>query len=141
MDAKRIVIGTIVGGVALFILGYLIFEVIAVRFYTANMTAVEGVFLDAPLPWAIGVGNLSMGALLTLGILNRGGTPTLGAGAVTGAVIGLLVWICADFTYYALANVWTLTAVIVDPLIEAIHNGIAAAIIAIVLARVPKSAR
>lgn len=139
MDAKRIVIGTIVGAVVLYVLGYLIFNVAAESLYAANMTSVAGVFHESQLQWAIIVGQISSGALLTLAILSRGGTPTLGRGAITGAVVGFLVWCTADFVYYGLANIWTLTIVIIDPFVEAIHHAITGAIIALVLARVPKS--
>lgn len=139
MDAKRIVIGTIVGAVVLYALGYLIFNVIAVGFYEANMTSVPGVFHESQIQWAIGLAYVGAGALLTLAILSRGGTPTLGGGAVVGAVVGFLVWVDADFVYYGIANVWTLTLVIVDPFVEAIHHAITGAVIAFVLARLSKS--
>jgi hypothetical protein len=140
MDAKRIVIGSIVGAVVLYALGYLVFNVLLESFYAANMTAVAGVFRESQMQWAVAVGETASAVLLTLAILSRGGTPTLGVGAIAGAVVGFLVWWTADFVYYGFANVWNLTIVIVDPFVEAIHYAITGAIIALVLARVPKSA-
>jgi len=57
---------------------------------------------------------------------------------VTGAVIGFVVWFHADFIMYGFTNVWNLTLTIVDPPLSAITRGIAGALIAAVLARVPK---
>jgi hypothetical protein len=140
MDAKRIIIGTIVGAVVLYVLGYLIFNVLIESFYAANMTSVPGVFHESQVQWAIILGEAAAAALLTLAILSRGGTPSLAGGAVAGAVVGFLVWVTADFVYYGLASIWTLTIVIVDPFVEAVRHGITGAVIALVLAKVPKSA-
>lgn len=140
MDTKRIVVGTIVGAVVLYALGYLIFNVLAESFYAANMTSVPGVFHDAQIQWAIIVGELGSAALLTLGILSRGATPTLTTGATAGAVVGFLLWLTADFVYYGLANVWSLTLTIVDPFIEGIHFAISGAIVAFVLGKLTSSA-
>jgi len=65
----------------------------------------------------------------------RLGAPTIGGGAVAGAVVGFLVWWTADFVYYGLANIWTLTIVIIDPFVEAIHFAITGAVVAFVLAK------
>jgi len=140
MDAKRIAVGTIVGAIAIHALGLLIFNVVLESFYAANMTSVPGVFHEQQIQWAIIVGEIGSAALLTLGILSQRGTPTLRTGAVTGAVVGFLIWVTADFVFYGLANVWTLTVVIVDPFVEAVHFAISGAIVALVLAKLPSSA-
>jgi uncharacterized membrane protein len=57
---------------------------------------------------------------------------------VTGSVVGFLVWFGIDFTTYALTHLWSLTVVIVNPVMAAIHNGIAGAVIAFVLAKIPE---
>jgi uncharacterized membrane protein len=140
MDAKRIVVGTIVGALVIYALGFLIFNVIMESFYAANMTSVPGVFHESQIQWAIIVGEIGSAALLTLGILSQRGTPTLRTGAITGAVVGFLLWVTADFVYYGLANVWTLTVVIVDPFVEAIHFAISGAIVALVLGKLTSTA-
>ena len=138
MDGKRIVIGTIVSAVVLYALGFLIFNIILEGFYGAN---VSGAFRESQVQWATIVGNIGSAALLTLGILSRGGAPTVGNGLVAGAVVGFLLWLTADFIYYGLADLWTLTIVIVDPIVEAIHFAITGAVVAFVLAKVsPKAA-
>ena len=138
MDTKRLVIGTIVGAVMMRLVGYLIFDVAAAGFYAAD--AVAGTFRDAYLEWAIALGNLSLAALVTLGIESRAGAPTLTTGLMTGAVIGFLVWFGVDFILYGITNVWGLASTIVDPFLSAINIGIAGAVVAAVLARIPKAA-
>jgi len=138
MDTKRLVIGTIVGGVVLYLAGYLIFDLATAGFYTAN--AATGLYRDAPLLWATALGSLSLAALITLGVASRAGAPTVVGGFVTGAVIGFLVWFGVDFIRYGNSDRWNIALTIVDPLLELIRNGIVGAAIAAVLARVPKVA-
>jgi len=52
VDAKRFLIGTLVGGVILFATGYLIFELAFGDFYAANAGSATGVERDPQLMWA-----------------------------------------------------------------------------------------
>jgi len=140
MDTKQIVIGTIVGSVTLYIVGYLIFDVAVADFYAANRGPATGAFRDAPLQWAAVLSNVSYAALVTLGVASRAGAPTIVRGIVTGGVIGFLLWFCADFYLYGYFNTYNLTVASVDPLLEFVHAGIGGAVIAAVLARIPKAA-
>jgi hypothetical protein len=139
MDMKRLVIGTIVGAVILHLLGFLIFDVAAADFYAANQGPASGAWRDFPLQWPLAVANLAYAALITLGLLTGANSPAVGRGAVVAAVIGFLVWLQADFVFYAYTTIRPLPVVIVDPLLEIVHAGISGAVIALVLSRVPRS--
>ena len=138
MDIRRFASGTIVGAVTLHIVGYLIFEVALSDFYLENAGPATNAFRAGNVQWALALANLSFAALITLAVMSRTGALTIGRGFVTGLVIGFLVWSGVDLVYYGLTHLWSLTVVIVDPLLEAIRNGIAGAIIALVLAKIPK---
>ena len=140
MDMKRLVIGTIVGAVILHVTGYLIFDVAAADFYNANRGPAADAYRDLPMQLPLAVANLAYGALLTLGIMSRNGIPTLASGAIVSAVIGYLVWLHADLVFYSYMTTRPLPVVIVDPLLEIVHAGFSGAVIAAVLARVPKGA-
>ena len=137
MDTKRLVIGTIAGGVTYFVAGYLIFDLGFGDFYVANRP--PGFNRAVPMEWAVALGSLSLGALLALGVLSRG-APTIPGGFVTGAVMNFLLWFGVDFTLYGINEGRNLTLAVIDPLLELIRGGIAGVVIAAVLARVPKSA-
>lgn len=141
MDAKRLVIGTVVGGVTMYVVGYLIFEVAFGAFYAANMGSATGVSRDVNLVWAVALGSLSYAALVTLAIGNRPGLPTAGAGAMIGAVVGLLLWFTVDFILYGITNTANLTRTVVDPLLELVRGGIGGAVIASSLGRLAESGR
>ncbi len=136
MDIKRLIIGTIVGGIVLYILGYLIWELAFADFFAANAGSATDVFRDNPVIWAVALGTLSYAALLTLAIGTRAGTATIVDGLKIGAIVGFLLWFGSDFIHYGIANISNLTATIVDPLLELIRAGISGAVIVAVLGKI-----
>jgi len=141
MDAKRFVVGTFVGGVALHAAGYVIFTRAFADFYAANAGSATGVDREGQLFWAMALANLAYAALVTFAIGNRVGSLSIGQGATTGAIVGFLLWLTADFVFYSTTNVANLTRTVVDPLLEIVHGGIGGAVIAGVLSRMPASGR
>ncbi|HEY5619911.1 MAG TPA: hypothetical protein VIK60_18360 [Vicinamibacterales bacterium] len=135
MDAKRLVIGTLVGGVVLFVTGYLIFDLAFASFYAANAGSATAVDRVPQLVWAVALGSLSYSALITLGIGSRAAS-SIGAGAQIGAVVGFLLWFTVDFILYGITNIGNLTRTVVDPLLELVRSGIAGGVVAVVLAKI-----
>lgn len=136
MDIRRLVTGTLVGGIVLYVLGYLIFDLAFGNFYAANAGSATGVARDPQLVWAVALGSLSYAALVTLAIGSRVGSSNIGAGVTIGAVVGFLLWFTVDFILYGVTNVANLTRTIVDPLLELLRGGIAGAAIAVVLGKI-----
>jgi hypothetical protein len=139
MDTRRILIGSLVGGVAMYVLGYLIFEMAFGAFYAANVGSAAGVARDVYLQWAVALGSLSLAALVTLAIESRPGPLTIGKGFSTAAAVGFLVWLGVDFLRYGMTNVPNLTRTLVDPLLEIVRTGTVGAVVAAVLVRVTKT--
>jgi hypothetical protein len=135
MDTRRLLIGTLVGGIAMYVLGYLIFEAAFGGFYAANVGSASGVTREASLQWAVVLGSLALGALITLAIESRPGPRTIGMGFMTGAAVGFLLWFGVDFLRYGMTNVPNLARTIVDPLLEIVRNGACGAIIVAALNR------
>ncbi len=136
MDIKRFIIGTVVGGIALYILGYVMFNLAFADFFAANAGSATGVVKDPQVVWAIALGTLSYAALLTLAIGTRAGSTTIVEGLKIGAIVGFLMWFGVDFIHYGIGNVSNLTATIADSLLELIRAGISGAVIAAVLAKI-----
>jgi hypothetical protein len=136
MDTKRILIGTLVGGVAMYVFGYLIFEWAFGEFYARNVGSATGVVRDVPLQWAMALGSLSLAALVTLAIETRPGPLTIGKGFTTAAVVGFLLWLGVNFLRYGGTNVPNLTRALVDPVLEIVRNGAVGVVVAAVLARI-----
>jgi hypothetical protein len=141
MDTRRILIGSLVGGVAMYVLGYLIFELAFGGFYAANVGSATGVARDVYLQWAVALGSLSLAALVTLAIESRPGPLTIAKGFSTAATVGFLLWLGVDFIRYGGTNVPNLTRTLVDPLLEIVRTGAVGAIVAAVLVRIAKTER
>ena len=141
MDAKRLVTGTLVGGVVLFATGYLIFSMAFADFYRANAGSATGVDREPVLLWAMVLASLAYATLITYAMGNRANTPSIGQGAMIGAVVGFLLWFTVDFVLYGSTNVANLTRTVVDPLLEIVHGGLGGLAIAAVLSRMSGSDR
>jgi hypothetical protein len=134
MDTKRFIVGTIVGGIVLFALGYVIFELLFGDYLAANMASIPGLDREAPQFWAVGVSCLAYAALICYA-MGRQGAAGLAAGAKVGAIVGLLLWLTADFMSFAFQNSLNLTATLTDSLLAIVHAGVAGAVIALVVGK------
>ena len=132
MDAKRFAIGTVVGGIAMYLVGYLMWNIVF-DYWNAAFDA-AGVALESQLLWATVLSHVLAAALVTLTI-ERGGPSTIGAGVKIGAIVGFLVWSTADLAFYANTTIFDLTAICVDSLLASVHFAIGGGVIAAVLER------
>jgi hypothetical protein len=136
MDIKRFLIGTVVGGITLYVLGYLIFDLAFGEFYAANRGSATGVVRDSQLMWPIAMGSLSYAALLTLAVMSRGSSVTIAGGLNVGAIVGFLLWFTVDFIFYGNFYISNLTLAVVDPLLEIVRGGVGGAVIAAVFGKI-----
>lgn len=136
MNIKRLVIGTIVGAIALYVLGYVIWEMLFKSFFDANSGSAMGVDRETQIMWAGILSSVLYGLLLTY-VLERGsGSTSIVDGVKVGVIVGLLAWGNADFVFYAFTNLSTLNGAVADTLLEGVHAGISGGIIAAVLGMV-----
>jgi len=138
MESKRLVVGTLAGGVTMFVLGYLIWSVAFAGFFAANAGSATGVDRDAPIWWAAIVGTFSLAALVTLAI-GWSGESSIAGGFKIGATVGFLVWFGVDFIFYGYFNLSNLTATIADPALEIVRTGIGGAVVGAVLGSMAES--
>ncbi len=136
MDSRRFLTGTVVGGIVIFVLGYLIYGMALKGFYDANMGTATGVMRESPMLWSVAIGSLFQAAFLTV-VIGWAGAGSAGAGFRVGAIAGFLVSAAMDFIMYGTNNVSNLTATIVDPLITLVFAGISGAVIAAVAGKRP----
>ena len=96
MDAKRIAIGTVVGGITMFVVGYLVFDMAMVGFYETNGAGFFGYGREAKLWWAVALGIASLATLVTL-CIEWSGAKNATQGFKIGGMVGFLVWFGVDF--------------------------------------------
>jgi Na+(H+)/acetate symporter ActP len=75
---------------------------------------------------------LAWAALICHALGNRSGA---GAGATVGAVVGVLLWLTADFFNYGFQTLISLQWAIIDPLLSGVLSAIAGAVIGIVVGK------
>jgi len=131
MTTQKLLVGTIVGWVVLFFLGYLIFGILMADFYRANSGTATGVEKMPLNLVAIGIGQLAAAGALTL-ILSWVGVRSIVQGAMMAGVVGLLFFLGVDLTTFGSTNTSTLKVTLVEPVIIGILYAIAGGAIAAV---------
>ena len=127
MDTKRLAIGTVVGGIAMFGATYLIWN-IAFDYYVVAIEA-AGVAREPQLLWVSVLSNVPFAALVTL-VIERGGSSTIEKGVGIGAMVGFLVWGGVTLVTYADISIFG-----PGPVFAGIEFGIGGGVIAAVLGR------
>jgi hypothetical protein len=135
MDSKKFVIGTLVGGISFFLLGYLFYGVVMNGFFMKHSVAPAGSMrgMNDFLWWSLILGNLAGGALLAWIFLKLGNVRSFGSGFSTGATIGFFVSLSMDLIIYATQLSSDLTGTLTDVVIGLVMNGIVGGIIGVVL--------
>ena len=132
MALKKLTMATLAGGIAAMVVGYLFYGMLMVDFYTTNVGSATGVFKEVPIWWSLILGQVLFAGFLTMIMVWRGDS-SAGAGVKTGALVGLVLGLSLNFTYYGTSNIANLTATLVDPIIVVIQTGITGAVIGAVL--------
>ena len=133
MNAKQWVLGTVIGAVVIYAVGYLIFTVLLGDYYAANSGSATGVMRDSQIVWALAVGALAYAALILYAMRSQAGSVNMVSGMKVGAVVGFLLWATADFSLYGITNMSNLTVTMVDPFAELVHGGIAGGVLGALL--------
>ncbi len=131
---KKMLIATLAGGLAFFLLGGLIYEVILGGFYRANLGSATGVLRELPIWWAMVVSQLGLAAVVTY-VFHHAHVATASDGLKKGAIFGLLLGIAMSFDLYAVSNWSNATVAFVEPFVWAVRTALAGAVIGWTLGR------
>ncbi|MES2006203.1 MAG: hypothetical protein V4450_16920 [Bacteroidota bacterium] len=116
MNTQKFLVSGIIGGIVSFFAGYLIYGLLLMDFFTKNAGTATNV-MRAPgdmIWWAMILGSVFMGLMLSY-IFNRWANITsLGAGASAGFMISLLMTAGFDLLMYGNSNISNLTATVTD---------------------------
>lgn len=134
METKKLAIGTVVGSITMFVLGYLIFDIIMADFYANNAAAAFGVGRDTTLWFQVALGIASLATLITL-CIGWSGANNAASGFKVGATVGFFVWLGVGLIDYGYNTVSTAIFPVVDASLETVRTGIAGAVMASVLGK------
>ncbi len=127
MSSKSIVAG-VAGGVTLFLLGYIIYVLLLPGMFETEIAKEPPAFLFIVL------GEIVWGLLLAW-LFGRAGVSTIGDGATTGAVFGVLVALAIGLIMYGATTMAGLSYYLAEVVVLAVRYGAAGAVIAWVLGR------
>lgn len=141
MNSKTI-IAAVVGAIAAFLLGWLVWGMLLMDYFTSNTIQYEGLMLpESEMKlWAIFISNLA-GSIMTAWVFSKMNLRTFGQGFQAGLIIYGLIAVSFDMMFYSMMNWFANTTVIaVDILVNAVFGGIIGGIIAMMLGRGTSSA-
>lgn len=122
--STKFLITVAVGTIVTFLLGWLVFGILLMDFYTANTTAYAGLVKDPPVLWAILLSNLCWVFLVTYIFDKWAGIRSLTSGAGAGMIIGFLLGLTFNFSFHAFMNLYNTTYMITDVIVNTIFSGI-----------------
>jgi len=102
MDTK-ILRGTLFGGIAYFLLGWLVYGILLMDFSMSNFNQCMNRPMDDMVWWALIVSNMVYALLITL-ILKWSGVASVIDGLRTAALIGLLFSLSIDLSFYSMTS-------------------------------------
>ena len=132
MATKQFTMATLAGGVTVFVMGFLLYDLALGDFFAANAGTATGVAKAAIDMVPLAIGQVFLAALLVM-VMGWRGDSSAGDGLKTGAIVGLLFSLGVNLTWYGVFNISNLTATLVDPIVFMIQLGVGGAVIGAVL--------
>lgn len=132
---KRILIGGIVGGVAFFLLGWLVYGILLMDFYQANGNQSINRPMEEMVWWALMASNLLSGFLIAF-VFDWTNTTDVVEGMKKGAILGFLMSASYDLSMFSMTT-WFIgkRLVVVDIGVSTLFVAVGAGIIAWVMAK------
>lgn len=135
MNLKSFTIGTLVGGIAFFLLGFIFYGTILVDFFQQNSGSATGITKEEPSFLSLFLGEIAFGALYTYIFLQWANIRTFASGAKGGAVIGLLLGLGYNLINFGVNNIMTFTGHLTDTAVSLFSGAIAGGVIGWVLGK------
>jgi hypothetical protein len=102
----KIIRGTIVGGIAFFLLGWLFFGILFMDFFSSGMNQCASKPGGEMTWWALIASNLITALFLTL-FLKWSGAKNIKDGFITGAIFGFLYAAAIDLSFWSMTTMYT----------------------------------
>jgi len=131
---KRIIVATVAGGAALFLLGFLVYDLLLGVWMKTQMVEYKGLMNETPNFVTLIVANVVWALLVALIFDRWASISTFLGGLIGGAMISFLMALYFDLMNVSFMNLYTgSTAVLVDVIAFTVIGALAAGVIAAVL--------
>lgn len=133
MKTSKILLGGLAGGVAFFLLGWVVYGMLLMDYMMANSNQCAARPMQEMVWWAMILSNLAYGFLLAI-VFSWSNTKGIMAGAKVAGIIGLLFALSIDFSFYSMTSMFpSLSPLFVDIIASTCMSVIAGVIIAWVM--------
>ena len=131
-------IAALIGGIAFFLLAWLVFGTLMIDFYLSNIIPYNGLVKDPPVIWSLFIHSLSISTLLSF-IFDKMGIKTFAKGTILALWIGFLITLWFYSFMYASLNLYTTKRIIVDLVVNSLFIAVVGGITAKSLGLLTKS--
>ena len=132
MKTKFILAG-LAGGVVDFLLGWLVYGLLLMKFFEANTTHYVGLAKEMPLMWLLIPSCLVMGFFLAFIFSRWANISTWKDGFIGGLIIGLFLTVMYDLSFMSMYNLFGVNLAIVDVIAGGIVYGLTGAVVGWIL--------
>ena len=140
MKTNKIIIGGLVGGVAFFLLGWIIYGMVLMSFLMENQNQCAMRSMEDMIWWSLILSNF-VWALAYSVIFSWSNITGFAAGLKAGFIIGLLVSTSVDLSFYSFTTMYSnLTAIAADVAASTVMSAIGGGVIAWVMGMGKKEA-
>lgn len=134
MNTKTI-IAAVVGAIASFLLGYIIWGVLLMDYFEENSIQYDGLMNNPPILWAIFLSGLATSSLYAF-LFDKLSINSVVEGFKYGLIINFFIAVSFALYFYAAMNLYSGTTVIfVDVIVNTIYGGLIGAVIGFMMGR------
>ncbi len=134
MNTQKFIISGIVGGIASFVAGYVVYGLLLMNYMNSHPGLADPKMVNRQMAdfvwWALVLGNVFSGLTLSYIFNKWANITTVVAGAMAGAVLGLLIALSYDFSMYGTSMLLSKYSFCADVLGNVVVSAVAGAAVA-----------
>ena len=132
---KKVLIGTLVGAVASFLLGWLLFGILLADVYKSGTKSYEGLMYTEPILWALFLAQVAW-SWVAAWLWDRLGVNDLMAGITNGAMLLSGIVLGMDLFFYASMDLIQPMTLVIDVVANTVMGGFVGGVIAFTMSKV-----
>lgn len=129
----KVLVAALVGAIASFLGGWLVFGYLLESFYKSNTIEYAGLMKNPPELWGIFVSGFFWCLLLAMIFNKWANVTTFAGGMMNAAWIGLLISLSFNFGFHSFYNLYTPTGLVVDSIVSTIFWAVIGGVIGMAL--------